>query len=273
MSQSLEFSFNPAVVADLEPELSRREALARSVPLHVATLRYGGSPRQKIDFYRPAMRPNPSVLLYFHGGYWHSGGPAQSAFVAGPFLTAGISVAIAGYDLCPDVTLGTIVDEARAARDILLANAAALGIDIARIIISGSSAGAHLCAMLLQDGASAWPLPPVASLVTGVYDIGPVLGLSINATLGLVAADIEPLSPLRRSAPIYCRRLLLAVGGEEPAPWQAMSAAFAEKARADGVPTEYVVFRGENHFSLTTAFGLKSHLLAQKTLALLARSS
>lgn len=271
MSETLERSFNPAAVADLASEMSRRETFARRVPAHDEQLRYGEGARQTIDLYRPPRGANGSVLLYFHGGYWHSGAPEQSAFVAGPFLAAGTTVAIAGYDLCPNVTLATIVDQARAARDRLLARAAGLGIDPAQILVCGSSAGAHLCAMLLQDGPTAWPAPPVASLVTGVYDLEPVRGISINEKLGLVEADVEPLSPLRRAAPLYCRRLLVAVGGDEPEPWRAMSSSLALKARRDGVATEYLVCPGENHFSITTALGLPTHPLTRKTLALLAR--
>ncbi len=270
MTQSLEQSFNPAAVADLEPELSRRAALARAVPPPAARLRYGAGARQTLDLYRPTMPGKRAVLLYFHGGYWHSGDAAASRFIAGPYLAAGLAVAIAGYDLCPAVSLATIVAEARAARDLLLNRAAELDLDPRRIIVSGSSAGAHLAAMLLQDGPAAWPAPPLASLVTGVFDLDPILRISINAILRLVKEDVEPLSPLRRQAPLFCGKLLIAVGGGEPAPWQAMSASLAEKARGEGIQTEYLVCPGENHFSVTTALGIASHPLAQRTIALLA---
>ena len=269
MSQSLEQAFNPSLIADLEVELPRREFLARSVP-RPERFRYGGGPRQTIDLYRPPEKPSGACLVYFHGGYWCSGSADASAFVVGPFRAAGMTVAIVGYDLCPDVTLSAIVAQARAARDLLLARAGDLTIDVTRILMSGSSAGAHLCAVLLQDGPSAWPVAPVAALVTGVYDLEPVLGISINATLGLVAQDVESLSPLRVAAPMCCRRLLIAVGGDEPAPWQAMSAAFARKARAEGIPTEYLVCQGENHFSVTTALGVPNHMLTRQSIALLA---
>jgi len=272
MPLSLEEAFNPATVADLGPELLRREALALAVPPPAVRWRYGEGPRQTLDLYQPTISRNRAVLLYFHGGYWHSGDAAASRFVAGPYLAAGIAVAIAGYDLCPGVSLAMIVGEARAARNLLLSRAAELDLDPGRMIVSGSSAGAHLSAMLLQDGPAAWPTPPLASLVTGVFDLDPIMRISINAILHLVEEDIEPLSPLRRRAPLYCRKLLIAVGGDEPAPWQAMSASVAEKARSDGVQTEYLVCPGENHFSVTTALGIESHALAQRTIALLAQS-
>ena len=273
MPQSFEQDFNPVVVADLGIELHRREAMARSVPPPAATLRYGNGPRQLIDVYRPPAAATGACLVYFHGGYWCSGGAAGSSFVAGPFLAAGVTVAIVGYDLCPDVTVSAIVDQARAARDFVLDSARQFAIDVGRILIGGSSAGAHLCAMLLQDGPSAWPKSPVAALVTGVYDLEPVLGISINSTLGLAAADVEPLSPLRRTGSMCCRQLLVAVGGGEPAPWQAMSSAFAARATSEGIPTEYLVCDGEDHFAVTTSIGRYDHELTRKSIALLAPRS
>ena len=271
MQDALERSFNPSVVADFDAEAKRRAALTRLVTTRPERLNYGAGPRNRIDLYRPDL-PNGSVLLYFHGGYWRSGEPADSGYLARPFLAAGTTVAIAGYDLCPAVTLATIVDQARAARDLLLGLASELAIDSTKFIVIGTSAGAQLCAMLLQDGPSAWPAAPAAALVTGVFDLEPVLRISVNAELHLTPADVVPLSPLRRAAALHCRRLLVAVGAEEPEPWQAMSRALAEKARAEGVATELFIAAGENHFSMGTALGRPEHPLCHKTLSLLAES-
>jgi hypothetical protein len=51
-----------------------------------------------------------------------------------------------------------------------------------------------------------------------------------------------------------------------------MSAAFANQARAEGIPTEYLVWHGENHFSVTTALGMQNHALTRKSIALVAAS-
>ena len=49
------------------------------------------------------------VLVHIHGGYWRALDKSDFSFVAAPFLAQGIAVAVVNYDLCPDVSVATIV--------------------------------------------------------------------------------------------------------------------------------------------------------------------
>ena len=58
----------------------------------------------------PAKRAR-GTLLFIHGGYWRALDKADHSFVAPLFVDAGLAVAVINYDLCPDVTIATIVEQ------------------------------------------------------------------------------------------------------------------------------------------------------------------
>ena len=86
---------------------------------------YGPSPRQTIDLFPakddddlfPAKDDDAStpLALFIHGGWWRSLEPAMfSQMAAGP-NAKGVTVAVAGYDLCPQVTIAAIIAQMRTA--------------------------------------------------------------------------------------------------------------------------------------------------------------
>jgi arylformamidase len=249
-----------------EAEAPRRAALAQAVLARCIPedLAYGSSPRARLDVFVPPA-PNGAVALYFHGGYWRAGDRRANAFVAGPLIDAGVTAYIAGYDLAPAVTLSEIVTQARAARDRTIADARARGLDPARFLIAGSSAGANLTANLLLD-ADAWPAPPIAGLITGVFDLEPVTRTSVNDDLRLSDEEVRAYSPLRRAERFTFARAIVAAGGAETPEWQAGVAAFARRLERDG-PVTTIPCPDDNHFSISTALGRADNPL---TIALLA---
>ena len=112
----------------------------------------------------------------------------------------GISVAVAGYDLCPNVTVADIVEQMRAATCVL----AKLG---QSLVISGHSAGGHLAACLLatdwhlKDPSLPGDLVIAAYTISGLFDLVPLVGTSINNALGLDSATARSASPLFWEAP------------------------------------------------------------------------
>src|SRR5580693_963679 len=114
-------------------------------------LRWGEQPEETFDYF-PAATPDAPLLVYFHGGYWQELSKNESLFAAPDCVTNGIAFAAIDYTLAPRATLGTIVEQCRQAIASLHRQAPALGFDARRIYVSGSSAGAHLAAMLLVAG-------------------------------------------------------------------------------------------------------------------------
>ena len=66
-----------------------RSTAARARLASHLDLAYGPSPRQRIDVY-PAARPDAPILSFIHGGYWRSRDKSEFAFIAEPFVAAGI---------------------------------------------------------------------------------------------------------------------------------------------------------------------------------------
>jgi arylformamidase len=80
-------------------------------------LKYGPGERERIDWFDAG--DGAPVVVFLHGGYWQALDASWFSFVAPPLLAHGVSVAIPTYDLAPSVRLGRIVDQARAAVDLI----------------------------------------------------------------------------------------------------------------------------------------------------------
>ena len=97
-------------------------------------------------------RPGP-VLIHFHGGGWARGARPESWTGFRPYIAAGFSVVTVEYRLAGAARAPAAVEDARCALHWISANAERYGFDPARIVVSGTSAGAHLALMagLLPD--------------------------------------------------------------------------------------------------------------------------
>jgi len=106
-------------------------------PLRIA---YGPSERQFIDLFH-AGEPDraAATVVFIHGGYWQNLAPSFFSHLARGPNAHGLDVAVAGYDLCPQVRVGDIVEELRAAcRELARFER--------RLVVAGHSAGGHLTA-------------------------------------------------------------------------------------------------------------------------------
>jgi arylformamidase len=163
-----------------------------------ANLRYGPNPRELLDLFLPAGTPR-GTYLYIHGGYWRALSKEDYSFVAGPFVDQGIAVAVMDYDLCPQVSIATIVDECRRAVQWLAQEGPKEGV-AGPLVVGGSSAGGHLAAMMFAtdwaaQGMSASPLAGGVS-ISGVHDLRPLVHFSYNVDLKLDEAEAWRVSPL-----------------------------------------------------------------------------
>jgi arylformamidase len=262
--EDMEVQFNPqASVNDQSKwsqERARLSAAARENFKSRLNVPYGPSPRQVLDIF-PAQRADAPVNLFFHGGYWRGGSKDDNSLIAGLLVPAGATAVVVEYDLCPAVTVADIVRQARAAIVWAYRNIAGFGGDPSKLFISGMSAGGHLVAMAL---ARDWEKEDVpgnvikgAVAISGVYDLMPVLHVSVNAAIRLTpesARDNNPmLHPPRPVAP-----LVLAVGGDESPGWKQMSLDFFRLCKGRGVDSEHIEIPGRHHYSI-------SHLLGEPT--------
>jgi acetyl esterase/lipase len=109
-----------------------------------------GAPDVSLRIIRPIVAPGPlPALLWIHGGGLIIGSPEQDDRTNIAFARElGIVVVAVRYRLAPDDRAPAAVEDAYAGLRGLVANAAALGVDVDRIAIGGASAGGGLAAAL-----------------------------------------------------------------------------------------------------------------------------
>lgn len=185
----------------------------------VVDIVYGPGPRQKLDIFRSGV-PDAPVFIYFHGGYWQRGDKSIYSFIAEPFVRHGVDVVIAGYDLCPDVSMTRLTEESREAISWLAENGDAYGLSVDRLIVAGHSAGGHIAEMLAgtdwPSRNAAFPSDLIKAFVpiSPLSVLGPLLSTSINNALKMDEEEASALSPLN-NPPLTCAPQLVVVGGAE----------------------------------------------------------
>lgn len=120
----------------------------------------GGVPTLFID--PPESAREDRVILYLHGGSFMYGSErSHGELCARIALATGARVVFPLYRLCPEHPFPAALDDARAAWEALVAT----GVDPARAVIAGDSAGGNLTLALLvveRDAGSALPAGAVA---------------------------------------------------------------------------------------------------------------
>lgn len=184
-------------------EYARRSAAARQGAARHLELSYGDAAAHRLDLFLPAPasagRP-PPLLLFIHGGYWQELSKASSSFAAPDCTEAGMAFAAIDYTLAPQASVHDIALECRRALRWLHQHAKELGFDPQRIVVAGSSAGAHLAALCCLRGWKDTPdlpdgVPAAAVLVSGIYDLQPLVGTRINEALSLDPDGARAVSP------------------------------------------------------------------------------
>ena len=228
-------------------EAAAYRAAARDAQFALA---YGPSPRQTLDLF-PAKDDDEMtpLALFIHGGWWRSLEPALFSQVAAGPNACGLTVAVAGYDFCPQVSIATIIEEMRSACLWLWRKYRK------RIFVYGHSAGGHLAACLLAQNWKAFAsdapadLVPAAYAISGVYDLSPLVHVSQNSDLRLDGAEARRVSPLHWKVPAG-RTLDAVVGSLESSEFLRQSKIIAEGWSSRGVAARYEEIVGMNHFTI-----------------------
>lgn len=231
-------------------------------------LSYGPSPRQTIDIF-PAANDGPAtpLALFIHGGWWRTLAPSEFSHLAGGPNANGVTVAVVGYDLCPQVSIGDIVEQIRAACLYLWRKRRQ------RIMVFGHSAGGHLSACMLAtdwktlDPSTPADLVPAAYAISGVFDLAPLTQTSVNADLKLNDKTAHALSPLYWPVPAG-RVLDAVVGGIESSEFLRQSKTIAEAWRQGMAETRYEAVPGANHFTVVDPLADPASAMTQRVVEL-----
>jgi arylformamidase len=218
----------------------------------IKNLRYGDAERALIDYFPAPKATNGTqgLLVFIHGGYWQELSKNESSFLAPAWHAAGFAHAVVGYTLAPQASLYQIVAQCRAALAYLRDQADELGHDASRIVVAGSSAGGYLAAACAAD----------ASLklrgfvpISGVFDLRPLVGTSINDAVGLTMQDAAQLSHLTAGAARVPG--VVAWGEIETVSFKQQSQSLSAHLRAQGQRCTELELARRNHFDVVHELG------------------
>ncbi|GAA1940600.1 alpha/beta hydrolase [Streptomyces durmitorensis] len=183
----------------------------------------GGRPLE-LDLWLPDTVDGPlPLVLFVHGGAWRRGrrddmGMATRHWDPGPLAriaAAGFAVACADYRLSGEARFPAPLDDLRAALRWLELRSPELGVDPARTVVWGESAGGHLASLLALDpavpaaGAVIWYAPSDLTVPRGPFDPHSattpealLLGAA-PATVPERARAASPVTRVHRAAPPF----------------------------------------------------------------------
>jgi arylformamidase len=232
-----------------EAELYRADMLKRGQA--ELDLAYGDTPRQVVDLFLPQAGAAAPLAIFIHGGYWRSLDPSMFSQTARGLNAHGVAVAVVGHDLCPNAAIADIIEQMRRACAFLWQR---LG---RRLLAYGWSAGGHLAAAMVgTDWGALYPkapadLVPAGYAISGIFDLSPLLGTSMNQDLRLDAETARAVSPALWPPPPG-RAFDAVVGALESSEFKRQSQAIVQAWR-NAAPTRYEEIAGANHFTVVDA--------------------
>lgn len=190
----------------------------------------------------PARSASRPAILFFFGGGWVGGSPKQFEPHALHFAQRGMVAITADYRVQSRnrTTPFDAIDDARDALAWVHAHAAELGIDRARIVVSGGSAGGHLA-------ASAVMLPPVRNKAAALVLFNPVVD---TTTAGYGAEKVSgrerEASPVHNIAPGVPPAIVFHGTADTTVPF-ANAQAFCDGLRKVSTRCDLFPYEGEKH--------------------------
>ncbi|XP_055096723.1 kynurenine formamidase isoform X3 [Symphalangus syndactylus] len=246
-------------------EATARARATRKSLLHVP---YGDGEGEKVDIYFPDESAEGSLpfFLFFHGGYWQSGSKDESAFMVDPLTAQGVAVVIVAYDIAPKGTLDQMVDQVT--RSIAFVQKRYPSNE--GIYLCGHSAGAHLAAMMLLANWTKHGVTPNLKgffLVSGVFDLEPIVYTSQNVALQLTLEDAQRNSPqlkVAQAQPVdpTCR-VLVVVGQFDSPEFHRQSWEFYQTLCQGEWKASFEELHDVDHFEIIENLTQKDNVLTQ----------
>jgi len=239
-----------------------------------SNLAYSDTIGEVLDYF-PAQSDGP-LMVYIHGGYWQKLGKDDSCLMAPGLLAQGINLAVVDYTLAPEASINQMIAQCCRAVAWLTAHAQELGFDASKVMIAGSSAGGHLCASVLQAAQqNLHGLNPQsvsgAVLLSGVYDLRPLVDTYINEPLNLTTQSATDLSPGLYSNEGF-PPCILAYGSNETQEFKRQSEEYHQQLLSDGVNSQCFEVDGRNHFDIVFDLAIESARINQQIHHLIAKS-
>ncbi|XP_035254295.1 kynurenine formamidase-like [Anguilla anguilla] len=216
---------------------------------------YGKGDGEKMDIYLPTTGPSQGIplVVYIHGGYWQFFSKEESGFIAVPLVQKGVAVAAVDYDIAPKGNMDLMVSQVRRSIVSIVQQYS----HISGVYLCGHSAGAHLAAMVLCTDWSQHGITPQikgAFLVSGIYDLLPILSTYVNEPLKMteeVALRNSPsrLVPELKRSSSACH-IVVAVGQHDSPEFWKQSDNFFKALKSSGLKVTFEDVPNKDHFDI-----------------------
>ncbi|XP_023507676.1 kynurenine formamidase isoform X2 [Equus caballus] len=248
---------------------TKRAQAARGSLLHVP---YGDRERERLDIYFPEDESEAlPFFVFFHGGYWQSGSKDSSAFMVSPLTAQGVAVVVVSYDIAPKGTLDQMVDQVTQSIAFVQKRYPCNE----GIYLCGHSAGAHLAAMMLLANWTKHGATPNLKgffLVSGIYDLEPIMHIPENEALLMTLEDAQRNSPQRclevaLTQPVDAACPVLVIVGQHDSPeYHRQSREFYQALRRGGWKASFEELDDVDHFEIIWNLTQKDYVLTQMIL-------
>ena len=210
---------------------------------------YGPGVRHTYDLFnaRRDTIPAPKMALFIHGGYWRALDKSYFSHVANCLTIRGFDVAATNYRLCPHVKISDIIEDVRSVTEHLYKTHGR------KIVPYGHSAGGHLVSSLLATNWHARGLPEdltdAGMIISGIYDLTPLVNVSVNADLHL-DRDSARAASTRFWPAVSVRDLAIVAGGEETSAFIGQSTGLHDDWKDKCGKVTLDILEGANHFTI-----------------------
>lgn len=209
----------------------------------------------------PGGKANRPAIVFFFGGGWTSGSPAQFEPHCRALAARGMVAITADYRVASRHQVKPIacVADAKSALRYVRTHAARLGIDPARIAAGGGSAGGHLAAAIAtvpgfeepKEDATISSVPNALVLFNPALVLAPLDGLDLKgfdaqvpeSRMGTAPRNLSPAHHVKRGVP----PTIIFHGQADTTVPYSTAAAFTRLMQAAGNRCELVGYEGQPH--------------------------
>jgi arylformamidase len=191
------------------------------------------------------------IFVFVHGGFWRRLSANDGTFLTPAWRNLGYDTASINYSLCPSESLEVLVEQTKRAIQFLTTR-----YKPGEMLLVGHSAGAHLVAMnLCTENEIKYA---GALLISGIYDLEPILHTSINNDIKLnesTANNLSPIKQLVRNTTLKVKNntpVAIVWGENETDEFKRQSTEFATawSASNPGSPSRTKEIASRNHFDV-----------------------
>ncbi|MBE0402201.1 alpha/beta hydrolase [Halomonas citrativorans] len=243
-----DLAYSPSHFAsEFESTLTRQADAGRTLrgrhpPITVA---YGDHPAACLNLFIPQGEGPWPLMVFIHGGYWQELDHTATDFLAERYLARGMAFASIGYGLAPTHTIENMMTQCIQGLEAAYHALEESG-GVWSITLGGHSAGAQLAYWVAVSGRV--PIDKLV-LVSGVYDLTPLVETYVNAPLKLTKAQARALSPQfgELTALPACQ---VVIAENDPPAFHQQGHNFIALLRAANVQAELIELPGCDHFDV-----------------------